>query len=165
MTPERRNTYTRCRCSYIRVHNLLCFMKHLHFFFRVIVGSHLVYLWNNVVSQLMREFLNGADAPLFHNFLILLLQFFHCCCTSTRCTLVACYTHSANTAQLVNGVKHSNHHNSGAVWIGYYAARMDESILRINLRDNQRHIIFHTKLAGIINHYCPVLCNRIGKFG
>ena len=113
----------------------------------------------------MRELLNGADVSLFHHFPILLLQFSHRRRTGTGGTLVAGDVHFTDVAEPVNGVKNHNHHNSCTIRIGYYAAWMDESVLRINLGDNQRNIIFHAELAGIVNHYRAILRNGIGKFG
>ena len=57
----------------------------------------------------------------------------------------------------------NNHHNGGAVRVGYYASRTHESILGIAFRHYERHIFIHTEGAGIVNHHGSVLGDGFGK--
>ena len=47
---KRTHAYTGGTRAHIAVHNLACFVIHLHLFLRIVIRSHLVNLWNDVVS-------------------------------------------------------------------------------------------------------------------
>ena len=65
------------------MHDLAGLVVHLHLFLGIAVGLEHVNLRNDVVSQLMRELLDGLHFTLFYHFLVLLLQFCHSGSTGT----------------------------------------------------------------------------------
>ena len=70
------------------MHDLAGLVKHLHLLLGVIVRSHLVNLWDDIVCQLMRELIDMLSLTGLDDILILLLKFSHGSSTGTRSTLV-----------------------------------------------------------------------------
>ena len=83
------------------MHDLLCLVEHLHLLLRIAVGLEDVNLWNNVIGQLVREFLDGLHLAGLYNLLVLLLQFGHSGGTGTRGTLVRSDMDALDVAQLL----------------------------------------------------------------
>ena len=56
-----------------------------------------------------------------------------------------------------------DHHDRRAVGVGNDVARTALGILRIDLRDYERHVLVHAKLAAVVDHHGPVARDGVGK--
>ncbi len=145
MTAEGRYAYAGSTGADIAVHDLACLVVHLHLFLGVVILSHLVNLRNYVVSQLMRELLDGLCLAGLHEFLVLLLEFCHRSCTCTRSTLIAGDVDSLDVGKVLDRLEHHYHHDCSTVRIGNDVARTVQCVLSIALRNHQRHIVTHAE--------------------
>ena len=89
--------------------------------------------------------------------LVLLLQFGHSGSACSRSTLVAADMNTLDVAQLLKGLQHNNHHDSGAVGVGNDTARTIVSVSGIAFGDYQRDVVVHTEGTGIVNHDTTIL--------
>ena len=120
---KRTHAYTRCTCTHIAVHYLTRFVVHLHLFLCIVIRSHLVYLWNDVVSQLMWKLIYSLNSTFFNKFFILFLKFLHRSCTCSARALIAGDMYFAYMTELIYRFQHHNHHDSSAIWISNDATR------------------------------------------
>ena len=88
MRTKRTYAYAHSRTFGIGVHDFASLIKHLHLFLGIAVVCEDIYLRNDIICQLMREFLHRFHLTVFHHLLILLLQFCHRSCTGTTGTLM-----------------------------------------------------------------------------
>ena len=131
--------------AHVAVHDLACFVEHLHFFLGVVVGRHFVNLRNDVVSQLVRELVDGLHSSFFDEFLVLLLQFLHGSGPGSACTLIARDVDFPNMAEPFNRFHHDNHHNCGAIGVGYDASGAVQGVFGIHFGHHQRHVVAHAE--------------------
>ena len=105
----------------------------------------------------MWELLNGLHLARLNKFLILLLQLCHGGGTCTRSTLVATDMYLLDMAELVDRVQYDNHHDSCTIRVGNDTTWTVQSVLCVNLWNNQRHVVFLTELAWVVNHHSTIL--------
>ena len=129
------------------MHDFTSLVVHLHLLLGIVVRSHLVYLRNDIVCQLMWELVDMVCLASLDDVLILLLKLSHGCSTSTRSTLVRRNMNLLDMAQVVDRLQYHYHHDGGAVWIGDDVAWTVERILGVYLWYYQWHIVAHTESA------------------
>ena len=127
------------------MHNLLRLVVHLHLLLRIAIGLEHVNLGNHVISQLMRELLDGLHLAVLYHLLILLLKLSHSGSTGTRSTLIRRNMNALDVRDILQGLQHDHHHDCRAVRVGNDAAGTLQRILSITLRNNQGHIVVHTE--------------------
>ena len=143
------------------MHDLACFVEHLHLLLGISVVGEDINLRDDVIRQLVREFLH-LHRLVVHQLTILLLQLCHGSCTCARCALVAGDVYALDVAELLQRLQHYHHHNSGAVRIGDDTARTLQSILGIALRHYQWYIVAHAERRRVVDHHCAVLSDSLG---
>ena len=146
------------------MHDLAGLVEHLHLFLCIAIGLEHINLWNDIISQLVGELLDGLHLASLNNLLVLLLQLLHGSSASTRGTLIGCDVDAADMAKLLQGLKHYHHHDRRAVGIGNNATWPVQSILRIALGHHQGHIIVHAERTGVVDHHTAVFRNGLSKF-
>lgn len=102
-------------------------------------------------------------AARLENLLVLLLQFAHGLGASPRGALVAGDVDLADVGQALDGVEGHDHHDRRAVGVGNDVARMALGILRIDLWDDERHVLVHAKQAAVVDHHGPVARDGVGE--
>ena len=138
------------------MHDLACFIIHLHLFFRITVFCKHVDLRNQVESQLIGKLLYS------HRFVcqyltILFVQFVHGSGTRTTCCLIGRHMHGFYMRKLFDGFQCNYHLDSRTIRVGDNAARTFQCILCIYFRHHQRHIGIHTESAGVVDHHSTIL--------
>ena len=66
-------------------------------------------------------------------------------------------------AQIVDGLEHNNHHDSGAVGVGNNATWTVEGILGIHFGNYQGYIVAHTECTRVVDHHGTILGDGFGK--
>ena len=136
----------------VGVHDLARFVVHLHLFLRISVVGEDIDLGNDVVSQLIGEFLNvrlfaGRECA------VLGLEFVHGSLACAGGCLVTGHVHAADVAQLLDGLERHHHHNRGAIGIGNDATGAVEGICGVALGHHEGHVLIHAEGAGIVDHH------------
>ena len=146
----------------VGVHDFLRLVVHLHLLLRVAVVAEDVNLRNHVESQLIGELLDGG--LLAGKYLaVLFVEFCHCRCSGTAGSLIAGYVNALDVRQVLQGLQGHDHHDGGAVGVGYDASRTVECILGVAFGHHEGHILVHAEGAGVVYHHGSVLCDGVGK--
>ena len=145
------------------MHDLLCLVEHLHFFFGISVILEYVDLGDDVISQLIGKLLHG-DGFAFQYFTILLFQLGHGCGTRTAGSLIAGHVDTFDMAQVFDRLQSRHHHDGRTVRVGDDAARTLQGIGCVAFGYDERHVLVHAESAGVIYHDCPVTGDVFGKF-
>ena len=136
----------------VGVHDLARLVVHLHLLFGISVVGEYIDMGDDVVSQLVRKFLDGNGFAAEH-LAILCLQFRHSLCACAGGCLVGRYVYAAYMTHALQGLQSHYHLDSGAVGVGDDVARTTERVLGIDLGHYQRHILVHAESGGIVNQY------------
>jgi len=159
MSTHNRNTYAHSTHFHIRMHNFPRLVVHFHLLLRIqCIGKH-IYLRNYVICQLIIKFLYRRFISL-HQLFILMDQLCHCRCPSTAGSLICSYVYGLYMRQIFDSFQCYNHLNCRTIWIGNHSSRTNFCIRAIHLRNDQRHIVIHTKSARVIDHHSSIFRNR-----
>ena len=146
----------------VGVHDFARFVIHLHLLLRISVVGEDVDLRDQVVGQLVEEFLHHRLLSL-RQLHVLRPQLIHGLCTRTTGRLVGRHMHTPNVRQFLNRIQRHNHLNRRTVRVGNDTLRTFECILRVDFGHYQRNVRIHTECAGIIDHHRTVLRDRLCK--
>ena len=149
------NTYAGCTDFHVRVHNLACFVIHLHFFFGITVFREHVDLRNQVECQLISKLLY-CHRLVGQYLTVLFVQLVHSGSTGTAGSLISRYVHGFYMRKLFDGFQCNYHLDSCTVRIGNDATRTLQRICGIYFGHYQRHISVHTESAGVVDHHSTV---------
>ena len=144
------------------MHNLLCFVVHLHLLLGVTVIGKDIDLRNYVEGQLIGKLLDGWLLACQY-LTVLFVELSHGSGTGTACSLIAGNVDAPDVADILQSLQGNNHHDCGTVGVGDDIAGTVQSILGIALGNYQGHILFHTEGAAVIYHHGTVLGNGLGK--
>ena len=145
------------------MHDLACFVIHLHFFLRVAVIRKYVYVRDDIVSQLISELFHSRFFA-FQQLFILFYQFGHCCCACTAGSLVGRYVYTLDVRQAFDCLQCNDHLDGGTVRIGNDTARTIQCIFRVHFGNYQRYIVVHAECAGIVDHHSTIFRNGFCEF-
>ena len=141
--------------------DLAAFVLHLHFLAGIAVFAKAADLGNNVIGDLILEYLwHRLFAPGNGFHLLHQLQGASCACAGYR--LVGGGDHGLNGGKLCQGVDGHQGHDGGAIGIGDDAL-VPLHILGVDLWDHQGHIWVQTKRAGIIYEHSARCLDSRGK--
>ena len=153
---------THSRAGGIGMHDLARLVEHLHLLLRVAVVGEDVNLRNDIVSQLVSEFIDGGRTAIEH-LAVLLLQFGHGCCTGTAGSLVAGHVDAADMTDTLQGLEAHDHHDGRAVGVGDDATGSVEGILSVALGHHEGNILVHAECGAVVYHHGAVFGDGFGK--
>ena len=144
------------------MHDTLGLAIHLHFLLGVVVVRKDVDLWNQVIHQLVSEFVHGrllSPSQLFR----LLYQLRHTQRTCTTGSLIRGHVYTTYVRKVFYRLECHHHLNRCTVRIGDDIARVYQGIIPIYLRHHEGNVFLHTESTGIIDHQSAMASYRIGK--
>ena len=142
------------------MHDLLGLVVHLHLLLGVAVVGEDVDLRDDIECQLVSELLDCRFLTGEH-LAVLLVELGHRGGSGTARSLIAGDVDPFDVADVLQRLEGDDHHYGGAVRIGYDSAWADQSIFRIALRHDKRHILIHTECARIVYHDSTMLGDRL----
>ncbi len=162
MATECRNADAGRGAADVAVHDLLRFVEHLHLFLGVaVVGEH-VNVRDEVVGELVCELLHG-DWLAFDDFLVLLLEFCHACCTGAACALVRGNVNGLDLAQVVDRLEGDNHHDGRAVRVSDDAL-VELDVFRVHFRHDERNVRVHAEETRVVDDDCAGINSDRSEF-
>ena len=66
--------------------------------------------------------------------------------------------------EVLDGLKHDNHHDGRTVGVGNHVAGTVEGVLCVAFRNNQRYIVVHTEGRRVVDHHSTVLGDVLLEF-
>ena len=143
--------------------DLAGFVEHLHLLLGVSVVREDIDLRDDVVGQLVGEFLDLDRIP-FHDVPVLLLQFRHGLGTGAGSGLVAGHMDAGDVGKGLDGFQDDHHHDGRAVGVGDDAAGTHQGVFGIALGNDEGHVRIHPERAGVVDHHGAVLGDGVGEF-